>query len=209
MIVNIKVGLMVGRFQPLTKAHTNIIEQISKENDKAIIFVIKSNNDKSPFNESLQEQMLESIKPDNVEIVRLKDAFFVDYINLMFESDFTLYCGTDRIKGYTKMASYISNDKYLTIKEITRTDEDISATMVRESLKNDDYEKFKSLTDKRIHNMYNTLKEVINEETVSGDIAPFTKPVDSEIDKRPSFKEFMKKKKKDTKEEDVLQKQQD
>lgn len=103
----------------------------------------------------------------------------------------------------------MSSDKYLTIKEIPRTDDDISATMVRESLKSDDFEKFKTLTDKRIHNMYATLKDVINEETVSGDIAPFTKPLDDKIDKRPSFKEFMKKKKEDTKEEDVLQKQQD
>lgn len=209
MLSNIKVGLMIGRFQPLTLAHSMIIEQISKENDRAIIFVIKSNNDKSPFNESLQEEMINSIKPDNVEIVRLKSGFFVDYVNTLSESEFTLYCGTDRVDGYKKMSSYMSSDKYLTIKEIPRTDDDISATMVRESLKSDDFEKFKTLTDKRIHNMYATLKDVINEETVSGDIAPFTKPLDDKIDKRPSFKEFMKKKKEDTKEEDVLQKQQD
>ncbi len=40
-----------------------------------------------------------------------------------------------------------------------------------------------------------TKKELVQEETVSGDIAPFTKPVDSKVDKRPSFKEFFKKKK--------------
>lgn len=40
-------------------------------------------------------------------------------------------------------------------------------------------------------------KNNIQEETTSGDVAPFTKPVDSKIDKRPSFKDFFKKKKKE------------
>ena len=40
-------------------------------------------------------------------------------------------------------------------------------------------------------------KNIIQEETTSGDVAPFTKPVDTKVDKRPSFKDFFKKKKED------------
>lgn len=50
-------------------------------------------------------------------------------------------------------------------------------------------------------------KNIIQEETTSGDVAPFTKPVDTKVDKRPSFKDFFKKKKKE--DEDSAIKNQD
>ena len=53
---------------------------------------------------------------------------------------------------------------------------------------------------------------MINEETVSGDIAPVEKPLDKKVDKRPSFKEFFHKHnliKPNKKGKDVLQKQKD
>lgn len=50
---------------------------------------------------------------------------------------------------------------------------------------------------------------MINEETATGDIAGFTPPL-GDIQKRPSFKEFLTKKKKPKKkDDDVLQKQED
>ena len=53
---------------------------------------------------------------------------------------------------------------------------------------------------------------MIKEETCSGDVQGFTKPIDSKIDKRPSFKEFLSinnKKKHKRKGKNVLQKQKD
>jgi citrate lyase synthetase len=52
--------------------------------------------------------------------------------------------------------------KTLEIKEIKRTDEDISATKVREALINNDIEAFKKLTDKKMHKMFEELKAIIS-----------------------------------------------
>lgn len=190
------IGLMVGRFQPLTKVHTEIINQMSNENDTGIVFLVKSGkpSDRNPFNEDIQRKLLDEVLPSNVMVVTLKSGFFVDYINELNDTEFVLYAGTDRAESYTKFSSYMNDGKHLSIKEINRTDDDVSATLVRESLKNNNYEAFMNLTDNRTHKYFNELKS-LQEETMSGDIAPFTKPVDSKIEKRPSFKEFMKKKK--------------
>lgn len=194
-----KVGLFVGRFQPITKAHTDIINEMSKNNDKCIIFLVKSksHNISNPFNESIQKEMLESIIPENVSVEVINTGFFVDYINTLDESDFTLYAGTDRVQSYESFKKYMNEGKTLNIVEISRTDDDISASLVRESIINDDVTSFKNMTDDRIHKFYDTLKKIMSEETVSGDIAPFTKPINTKVEKRPSFKEFVNKKKTD------------
>ena len=160
------VGLFTGRFQPLTKAHTDIINTLSKENKKGIIFLVKASKkdeEKNPFDEEIQRKLLEEIIPDNIEIVTLKSGFFVDYINELEENNFVLYSGTDRIKSYERFKSYLADGKSLLIEEIKRGDDDISATKVRAALKTDDYDTFKKLTDSRIHKYYNELKEYLKD----------------------------------------------
>jgi cytidyltransferase-like protein len=155
------VGLFVGRFQPLTKAHTDIIETIAKENDKGIIFLVKAKKkdvEKSPFDEEIQKRLLNEIIPKNIDIVVLPSGYFVDYINELPYSTFNIYAGTDRVSSYDRFSQYMADDKTLTAKEIKRSDEDISATKVRNALKSDDRESFEKLTDKRIHKYYDELR---------------------------------------------------
>jgi cytidyltransferase-like protein len=160
---NGSVGLMVGRFQPLTKAHTQIIETISKENDSGIIFLVKGKDsskdkEKNPFDVEIQQKLLKAVLPGNMSIVVLPSGFFVDYINELPESTFNIYAGTDRIKAYESFTKYMAEGKTLSIKEIVRGDDDISATKVRNSLKEDDIESFKKLTDARVHKFFEELK---------------------------------------------------
>lgn len=161
-----EVGILTGRFQPITSAHTDIINQVSKENKRGIVFLVKgkgTSKDKeiNPFDEDIQKKLIEAVLPDNMSVQIINTGFFVDDINLLAENEFTLYAGTDRVKRYESFKSYIGEGKTLNIKEISRTDDDVSATKVRTALKEDDKATFEQMTDKRIHKFYNELKDLI------------------------------------------------
>lgn len=163
------VGIFSGRFQPATLAHSNIIDTMSKENDKGIIFLVKGkksseDKDKNPFDAEIQKKMLELIAPKNVEVRIISSGFFVGELNKMQEDNFVAYAGTDRLTSYERMASYMEEGKTLKVKEIKRTNEDISATKVRESLRDGNEEMFKKLTNPKMHKMYNELKDILGEE---------------------------------------------
>lgn len=162
------VGVFVGRFQPLTKAHTAIINQLSTENDKGVIYIVKGKGtsaDKkvNPFDIDIQKTLLKAVVPSNVEIEVIPSAFFVDELNKMSDTIFNVYAGSDRVQGYKKFSQYMEDGKVLNVREIKRTDEDISATKVRNALKADDEETFKSLTDSRIHKYYKELQKYMEE----------------------------------------------
>lgn len=159
-------GIFIGRFQPVTKAHENIINKIGNENKVATIFLIKGkesskNKEINPFDTKIQKIMLDSIKPTNVDVKILPTAFFVDEINTYSDDNFILYAGSDRIKSYDRFKSYMEDGKVLDTKEIKRSDCDISASKVRESLLNDDKTTFNRMTPIKIHKMYNTLRDEI------------------------------------------------
>jgi cytidyltransferase-like protein len=159
------VGLFVGRFQPLTLAHTNIIETISKENDKCIIFLVKAkkkNIELSPFDEELQRRMLDEIIDENTEVVTLPSAFFVDYISTLPYSNYNIYAGSDRVESYKQFNKYMNEGKSLDVSELSRVDEDISATKVRTALLENDNDTFNNLTDIRIHKYFKELRHEIN-----------------------------------------------
>lgn len=153
------VGVISGRFQSVTKAHVEIIERLAEENDRGIVFLVKGkatskDKERNPFDEDIQKRMLERILPENVEIMVIPTGFFMDKLNESEYSNFVLYTGTDRFESYQKQASYITEGKTLEVKEVKRVDEDISASKVRASLVERDEESFKSLTDERLHDMF-------------------------------------------------------
>jgi len=163
-----KVGLMVGRFQPITKAHEKMINALYKDNDKAIVFMIKGkksslDKDKNPFGEKIQTDMLKAVNSD-VKIEVLNSGFFVDFINKYENTDFVIYAGSDRANSYLHFEKYLKNGNTLVVKEIKRDENAISGTKVRESLKFKNKKLFEELTPAPIHKMYNTLSKVINEE---------------------------------------------
>ena len=161
------VGIFSGRMQPVTLAHSKIIDDMSKENDKGIVFIVKGkktseDKEKNPFDAETQKKMLELIAPKNINIEIISTGFFVDELNKLPDgTKFTAYAGSDRVKAYTSFQKYMEDNRTLEIKEIKRTDEDISATKVREALKADDRKTFEKMTHKNIHKMFDELKEIL------------------------------------------------
>lgn len=158
-----RVGIFSGRFQPPTKAHAHIIEIMSKENYKNIIFLVKGkktskDKERNPFDEEIQIKLLKSICPHNVEVKVISTGFFIKELNEMEESSFILYTGSDRFDSYNKYPEYMEEGKVLEVKKISREDADISASKVRKALINNNKSSFESLTDDRNYNMFEKLK---------------------------------------------------
>ena len=164
---NGSIGIFSGRFQPVTKAHSDIINTMARENKKVIIFLVKGkktseDKTKNPFDSETQKKMLELVSPSNVEIKIINTGFFVDELNELPDgTKFVAYAGSDRIKAYKAYEKYMEGNRTLEVKEIKRTDKYISATKVRQSLKDNNFEDFKTLTDKKIHKMFNELRAIL------------------------------------------------
>ena len=170
------VNMFVGRFQPFTLGHAKVLEAIHKENGyPVIVFLIKAKTKKvgddfrKPYSEDLQVQMFKQVQK---QYKFLKEIIILDRaaIDYMFNAMRPKYepvlwgTGTDRMKSY---GYQVNNDSYrdqLNVRsdfglfEIPRTDDNISATQVRNAMLDGDEKTFKKMTPKAIHGMYGTLK---------------------------------------------------
>jgi cytidyltransferase-like protein len=161
-------GVMFGRFQPLTLGHMRGIDQMSKDVDKGTVYIVKGeksskDKDKNPFSTETQLKLLKAVLPNNIDAQISKTAFYPDIINEIDATDFKIYAGTDRYQSYKKMLTYVDDSKSAEIIQIKRSDDDISATKVRNALKDNDEKTFKELTPNRIHIFYNELRKEILE----------------------------------------------
>lgn len=159
--------IVLGRFQPFTRAHLAIGLDAAKENNVPVVYLIINNkkiDDKHPFTNEITEKEFAYLKKNNTEFKM--DYIFVNTANpgefgpLLTGKGYNpilWVCGSDRIKDYTRMCKYKDNGGIpdLKVKEVHRTDDDISATKAREALKNNDLETFKRMSpieDKKIIN---------------------------------------------------------
>jgi hypothetical protein len=62
----------------------------------------------------------------------------------------SIYAGSDRINGYMKQFSKVEYD--VIKKEIPRTGEDVSATKIRQSIKDDNFDMYKKMIAKGLDN---------------------------------------------------------
>lgn len=145
--------LVLGKFRVLTKAHFNLIKLATKEFDKVLVCLVSSKDTKET--EDLRLRMLEvALKQfgDKVQIVKSSNG---NLLRIISNSDFNInavYAGSDRVSDYEKQ---LKNILGMRVKELVRTDDDISATKVIKFLDNEKY--FKQNTPKEIHFMYSDL----------------------------------------------------
>ncbi len=158
------VTVMVGRFQPPTKAHLGIIDSAYKKyKQKIIIAIVKSNNEKSPFPFNLVKEIIKRSTKSKIEVIEIKTGFIGDFISPLRDKALEptiILAGTDRVnsyKGQIKRYKEMFNLN-ITVKETKRTDEDISASKVRQAIKDNDEELFKSMTSKGTWGYFKKLK---------------------------------------------------
>ena len=170
------VNIFVGRFQPFTLGHVKVFEKMYKENGlPVVVFLVrggKPDPEKRPFDEGVQQAMFAKMAK---QYPFLETAIVVPNgaIDTLFAAARPAYepimwgYGTDRKKAYDSM---INKDRYrqeLDVNpdfkgyEIFRTDDNISASKVRNALKIDDEKTFKKMTPKSIHKFYKSLQDIL------------------------------------------------
>ena len=158
------VAVIMGRFQPPTKAHLKIIENAYKKtHNKVAVFIVKSKSEKSPFDTGRVIDILKTLKVP-IEIFVIKNGFIGEFVHILRNNKLeptTLWVGSDRKSSYESQIRRYEDtfNLNLEVKEIKRSAEDISASKVREALLNDDFETFKSMMTKNSLKFYEKLKK--------------------------------------------------
>lgn len=175
------VNMFVGRFQPFTLGHAKVLETIHKENGfPVIVFLVKSKTVKKgeefskPYDEATQIKMFNEVKKQYKFLKEIK-IIPTGAIDTMFNELRPKYepvlwgTGSDRLKSY---GFQVNNDSYrdqlnaradFGLFEIPRTDDNISATQVRNALLDGDEKTFQQMTPKAIHGMYKELKSKLED----------------------------------------------
>ena len=152
------VILLVARMQPPTPAHKMLIEKVVAEAIKMIkahktptIRIILSANQKTPldnpldcrYKATLVDQLVrDAIGSHNIQyVIDCTDNIYGSVVTALEEYKWGVwFAGTDRVDDYNKMIKSINKYFFKTgkasamieVKELTRSDEDMSATYIRE-----------------------------------------------------------------------------
>ena len=173
-----KVNICLGRFMPFTKGHYKMIEYGLKHNGlPTVIFMIsnKKMDKKHPFSDELIQKEMDMLKKllKGIEnTVYVSSADIVKLGQWCYENNYEpqfWITGSDRLAAYKRQAE---NPKYqdlghfpssFTTLEVPRTDEDISATKVREAIMNDDLDTFKKMMPNGTEKLFNEFKEALSQ----------------------------------------------
>lgn len=146
--------LFLGKFRILTLAHYNIIKYGLKNFDNGVVCLV-SNKETKNF-EDLRHQMLKECFPD-IEIIKHSTGHIPGIIRKSPLNINSIICGTDRYADYTRQ---LQNYFDISVTEVPRTDEDISATKIIENINN--YSYFCLKTPKEIHKLYKDILKVFS-----------------------------------------------
>lgn len=150
-------ALFVGRFAPPTKAHMQIIENAFKKYDTVTLNIVKgkaSEKAKNPFPIELQKKMWKTAFP-KLKIQESNTGNLLTIMNKAEDNINVVLAGTDRKDAYETM---LARNPDVSVEEIKRADDGISATKARNALKADDEATFKKNMDSRVWKFYDELK---------------------------------------------------
>lgn len=171
------VNIIVGRFQPFTQGHMKcVMEAWEKHGVPTVICMIdvkdEKVNESRPFPSSLllpiyentlYSHLINSIKlVSSADIVKIGEMLWNDGYEII-----SWTCGTDRYSGYLRQSINYKTQAHLSenfdLIEVERCDEDTSATLVRNAIKNNDIKTFNKLTG-GIYNelVFETFKKYIS-----------------------------------------------
>jgi nicotinamide mononucleotide adenylyltransferase len=175
-------ALIIGRFQPITKVHYEIIDSARKKFQQIFIVVVRGtktqkDKEKNPFPLGLRLRLIYmafggKIHPSH--IISAPSGFVPEIMDNILKltskenlkKRLVLLAGTDRIAAYKKqLDDYFDNDGVSAeIQEIARdmdSADNVSASKVREAIKNNDKETFQSLVPVGIHDEFMTLRKYL------------------------------------------------
>lgn len=186
-----KVNIVVGRFQPFTKGHKRMIELMYRENGlSTVVFYIenKKKDSRHPFSDDIvRETIKRSLNSDLLsDCFSVKSADIVQIGKMLYEHNYEAVlfgCGSDRENAYKKQIEnekyrndghFTENFKLFSIKRNNNISDyangsaadAISATKVRNAIKADDYDSFRSMmsveNNTKLRSLFDKMKEEID-----------------------------------------------
>lgn len=174
---NKRIGLFIGRFEPLTIGHCSIINDALSKVDQLIVAIGSSQSEstfKNPFNASLRTLMLSKVYEKEIIEGKLLIALIPDrqhpkddeeWGKYLLENVFkqtgimpnVIFEGSETVRNYWFNESV---DREIIDKKIIP----ISATKVREYILNNDYDHFKEFMPKELNSQefFIILKKIID-----------------------------------------------
>ena len=159
-----QMGLVIGRFQPITLMHKEIIDTALSENDTVVVFVVhgkKTSIKRSPFPFDLQREMFNVLYGVKIDVELAPTGFYPDLIENIDQNNFVLYCGEDRYSAYKAQRVYLTQDKQVKIKNIPRVSGKCSGTRARQALIDNDYLEFTKLVPAELWGYFHSLRKII------------------------------------------------
>ncbi len=183
-----EVNMTVGRFQPFTKGHLQMLLDGKEKNGLPVVVLIVKNtkfDSRHPFSDELTLKELDIVKKNYPGLI--EDTFFVSKANIVecgevlrdngYQAQLWL-CGEDNIKNYKAMVStpkYIEQGGYpegFDIYTGTGRVEGVSGTAAREALKAGDKKAFKAImpkgTDKLFDKFVEEISKINEEDEIQG-----------------------------------------
>lgn len=170
-----KVNVIVGRFQPFTNGHIKGAEAVVKEHGLRTVFlIINTPEDKTdlrhPFpsdviirdNSGVKEGWFAGMFPiQNADIGKIASVCRDNGFEPVMWT-----CGSDRVKAYSaqvqeKYIKMYDLDMDFKVNEIHRTDDDISASQVRQFLIDDNITGFKKMMPRWVWGRFGEYRDIV------------------------------------------------
>ena len=158
------VALFIGRMQPPTKLHIDIIRQGLKDFDNVVVAIVKGKKSEAkdnPFPFSTQEEMIHSVFPD-VKVIQVGTGNVLSAMNASDENINAILCGSDRVEGYRNQ---LKNNPEIAVVETMRDESGVSGTKLRKALLDDNKVEFEKNADPKTYKFFDRLKKEIKGET--------------------------------------------
>ena len=197
--------LFLGRVQPPTKAHCDIIAGM--KNPVVVLVRATKSPDRlrNPFPYDYQRNLLLKVDP-KIKVREWVNGYVPDIIQSLKSEGLNVtavYAGSDRIHEYARMINQanqtLSEPIFCHLYEVKRTGEDVCATRVRTALKNNDLESYRKMMPKQLHDEFDRMKTMMSEDGEGGAAAPTNtasgvankeQPIDKKIERRKTYKDF-------------------
>ena len=171
-----KVGVLVGRMQPPTVAHFELVKRSIRKNDVTYVFLAGQKLSKdNPVPHKVRAEILKFLR--GAVIVKPAKTGYMpglieEFVRLDGVSQITIYAGTDRISGYKRMfqKDWSHDDIAVKIEEMKRDPDQklghVSGTAVRKSIIDGDLAVFNSMMaqeipDKQKEKLFKILQKFI------------------------------------------------
>lgn len=177
-------GLILGRFQGVTKQHQKLLEVAFRDNDIDVVIVqiiqgSKTSQDvyKNPFDQELRTLFIKAIindlkhKYNKSQIVEVFNVGYIPNISEYIKNKYDdieivkVYCGTDRKQTYEGQLKRVNLSDKIKVEELPRnveSDDEISQTKLRNALFNGDYETQKQLLATPVLQLFDLIVEYVN-----------------------------------------------